>query len=127
MSEAKQPLPLASMPLKIFLQRMSRNLLIGICIILVSLIIGMIGYGITEKMHWVDAYLNAAMILSGMGPVEPLKTTEGKLFAGTYALFSGIVFLVVIAFIFAPVIHRFFHKFHLEEEKEKLKKGNKQG
>lgn len=75
----------------------------------------MAGYHYYESMSWVDAYVNAAMILSGMGPVNPLQTDAGKIFAGSYALFSGIVFLVVIAVIFAPVIHRFLHKFHLEE------------
>lgn len=79
----------------------------------------MFGYHHFEKMSWIDAYVNAAMILSGMGPVEALHTSEGKLFAGTYALFSGIVFLVVIAIIFAPVVHRFLHQFHMDEDKKK--------
>ena len=74
---------------------------------------------ILKKLPWVDAYVNAAMILSGMGPVDVLKTEAGKIFAGTYALFSGILFLVVIAFIFAPAIHRFLHLFHIEESKFK--------
>lgn len=79
----------------------------------------MIGYHHYEKMSWVDAYVNAAMILSGMGPVSNLQTTAGKIFAGSYALFSGIVFLVAIALIFAPVIHRVFLFFHIEDEKNK--------
>ena len=76
---------------------------------------GMIGYHYFEKMSWIDAYVNAAMILSGMGPVAELKTDTGKIFAGSYALFSGIVFLVVMALILAPALHRFLHKFHIEE------------
>lgn len=103
------------MPTDQFLRRLSRNLMIGTGIIGVSLSLGMLGYHHFENMTWISAFENAAMILSGMGPVDIVKTVEGKLFAGTYALFSGIVFLVVIAVIFAPVIHRFFHKFHLED------------
>ncbi|HSX04556.1 MAG TPA: hypothetical protein VLG76_07505 [Rhabdochlamydiaceae bacterium] len=101
-----------------FFQRIVYNLLIGFLIIGLSLLIGMIGYHSFEKMSWIDAYLNASMILSGMGPVSTLVTSEGKIFAGSYALFSGIVFLVVIAIIFAPVFHRFFHKFHLKDDKK---------
>jgi hypothetical protein len=68
-------------------------------------------------MTLVDAYENAAMILSGMGPAEPLKTDGGKIFAGTYALFSGIIFLIVIAIFIAPLFHRFFHKFLIKDVK----------
>lgn len=82
-------------------------------IIGISLSLGMIGYHHFENMSWVNAFLNAAMILSGMGPVETLQTSGGKIFAGTYALFSGVIFLVVVGIIFAPVVHRFFVKFHL--------------
>ena len=82
---------------------------------LFSLGIGMVGYSHFEKMHWVDAYVNATMILSGMGPVDVLHTEGGKLFAGTYALFSGIIFLVVIAVIIAPVFHRFMQKFQIKD------------
>lgn len=102
---------------RLFLKRLTRNLLTGCLIILGSLGGGMLGYHHFEEMSWIDAYENAAMILSGMGPVAAIETKTGKFFAGTYALFSGIVFLVIIAIIFAPVIHRFFHKFHIEEEK----------
>lgn len=107
------------LPSHLFYRRLTRNLALGVAIILFSLCIGMFGYHHFEKMTWVDAYVNAAMILSGMGPISNLQTIGGKIFAGTYALFSGIVFLVVIAIIFAPVIHRFFHKFHLDDTKTK--------
>src|SRR5262245_38279953 len=100
-----------------FLTRMARNFFIGLLATVVSLGLGMSGYHYIEGMSWVESYENAAMILSGMGPVTDLKTTEGKLFAGSYALFSGIVFLLITAIIFAPLIHRAFHKFHVEEEK----------
>lgn len=102
-------------PTHVFIRKLSRNLIIGFIIILTSLLLGMLGYHYFEDMNWVDAYVNASMILSGMGPISHLKTNAGKIFAGSYALFSGVAFLVVIAVIFAPVIHRFFHKFHLED------------
>ncbi len=68
-------------------------------------------------MPWTDAFLNASMILSGMGPVNTLQTQGGKIFSGCYALFSGTLFLVTIAIVFAPVIHRFFYLFHLIDDK----------
>ncbi len=98
---------------------MTYNFLIGAGIIVISLLIGIWGYHYFEGLPYVDAYADAAMILSGMGPLHDLKTDAGKIFAGTYALFSGIIFLVVIAIIFAPIFHRFFHKFHIQDrEKE---------
>lgn len=97
--------------MRVFISRIIRNLLIGFAIIAFSLGLGMMGYTYFEKMCWVDAFLSASMILSGMGPIETLQTDAGKIFAGCYALFSGIVFLVVIAIIIAPVFHRFFHRF----------------
>jgi len=99
-----------------FIQKFSRNVLLGFMAILFSLGIGMVGYHHFENMNWVDAYVNAAMILSGMGPLTPLETTDGKIFAGTYALFSGIFFLFLIAIIFAPILHLFLHRFHMEDE-----------
>ena len=90
-------------------------------IVFLSLGIGTIGYHATEGMPWVDALLNASMILTGMGPVNPLQTTGGKVFATAYALFSGIVFLTTTALVFGPVIHRLLHRFHLQamdEERE---------
>ena len=85
-------------------------------IVLVSLGIGMAGYHGFEKLSWLDAFLNAAMILSGMGPVAPIQTTGGKLFAGCYALFSGLALITTVAVVFAPLFHRFLHKFHLDTE-----------
>ena len=104
-------------PVRTLIGRIICNLLISFAIILCSLCIGMLGYHHFEGMSWVDAYENAAMILSGMGPVDILKTTDGKLFAGTYALFSGIIFLVVIAIIIAPIFHRFLHTFLVKDSK----------
>jgi hypothetical protein len=97
--------------MKTFISRVLRNILIGFAVITFSLGLGMIGYGYFEGMSVVDAFLNAAMILSGMGPVSTLETNGGKIFAGFYALFSGIAFLLVIAIIIAPIVHRFLHRF----------------
>jgi hypothetical protein len=84
----------------------------------VGLLIGMAGYMLTEGMSATDAYVNAAMILSGMGPVTELKTTAGKLFAGTYAIFSGLFLIIGAGFILAPIFHRVLHRFHVETKGE---------
>lgn len=76
----------------------------------------MAGYHVFEGMGWVDAFTNAAMILSGMGPANPLQTTAGKIFAGVYALFSGLAFISAAGVVFAPIFHRFLHKFHLDAQ-----------
>ena len=81
----------------------------------------MFGYRLFEHMSWIDAFVNAAMILSGMGPVSTLQTNEGKLFAGSYALFSGLAFIIVVGLFVAPVIHRFLHKFHLDGRAKRKK------
>lgn len=101
---------------RLFFQRLLNNFLAGLSIIFCSLLIGILGYKYTENMSWIDAYVNASMILSGMGPVSELKTVAGKFFAGTYALFSGIVFLIVMAIILAPLFHRLLHKFHAQDK-----------
>jgi hypothetical protein len=104
--------PLASTG--VFLRRMIRFLAVSIGIILISLAIGILGYHFTEGLSWLDSLLNASMILGGMGPVAPLETNPGKLFASFYALFSGMVFLVAVGVLIAPMFHRFLHHFHLE-------------
>ncbi len=90
----------------------------AILLILGSLAIGMAGYEYFEALAWRDAFLNAAMLLGGMGPVNPPLTPDGKLFAGLYALYAGLVFLIVAGLLFAPVIHRLMHKFHWDEAKQ---------
>lgn len=107
--------PLAS--LNKFVLRLLRGIVFGLILIAIALFIGMLGYHVFEKMSWVDAFVNAAMILSGMGPLTPLVTTAGKIFAGCYALFSGLAFILIVALIFSPIIHRFFHKFHLDKQR----------
>lgn len=79
----------------------------------------MCGYHYLENLPWLDSFLNASMILGGMGPVSDLKTDGGKLFAGSYALFSGLIFIVVAGMLFAPLVHRILHRFHFETEDEK--------
>jgi len=103
------------LPMRAFLRRVLLHLAIGFSIILFSLILGMVGYGHFESMNVVDAYVNAAMILSGMGPVTELHTEAGKIFAGSYALFSGIIFLIVMAIFIAPLFHRFLHSFLIKD------------
>jgi hypothetical protein len=102
------------LPRRAFYGRLARSFWCGSIIMGGSLAMGMIGYHLLEKMSWLDAFENAAMILSGMGPVSPIQTSAGKLFAGCYALFSGLAFITSIGVFFAPVLHRFLHKFHLE-------------
>lgn len=80
-----------------------------------GLAVGMAGYALSEGMAPVDAFVNAAMILSGMGPVGELKTTAGKLFAGFYAIFSGLLIVIASGFVLAPIIHRVLHLFHVEQ------------
>jgi hypothetical protein len=84
--------------------------------VVAALAIGVIGYHGLENLRWVDSILNASMILGGMGPVTVLQTSGGKLFASGYALFSGVIFLVVAGLLFAPIFHRLLHHFHMDAE-----------
>jgi len=112
----------ALLPRRIFYRRLVRHAAVGLALIAVMLGLGMIGYHAFEKLPWVDAFVNAAMILSGMGPVATLQTDAGKIFAGCYALFSGLAFVSVIGIVIAPVFHRFLHRFHLEMQERSAKK-----
>lgn len=102
----------ALLPLESFWHRVARHGLVGFSIILLSLLIGASGYHLLEGLPWIDATLNAAMILSGMGPVDTLVTRDGKLFATVYALYSGIVFIGVAGLLMAPFLHRLLHHLH---------------
>lgn len=93
---------------------MLRVMGLALLLVALALLVGASGYHAFEGMSWLDAALNAAMILTGMGPVDELRTTGGKLFAISYALFSGVVFLTVVALVLAPIAHRVLHHFHLE-------------
>ena len=90
----------------------------GLALLLIALSLGagMVGYHAIEGLPWVDAFLSASMILSGMGPVGEPMSTAGKLFAGTYALYSGFVALICVGVLGAPVLHRFLHRFHIDED-----------
>ncbi|MBP3957801.1 hypothetical protein J8F10_21320 [Gemmata sp. G18] len=106
----------ALLPRPAFARRVARNFAVASALIGASLLGGMTGYHLTEDMGRIDAFANASMILSGMGPLEPLKTPGGKLFAGAYALYSGLVLVMASGVVLAPIVHRMFHRFHLEED-----------
>ena len=97
-----------------FAARMARSSALATVGIVGSLAIGVLGYHVFAGLGWVDAFLNASMILTGMGPVAPLQTTGAKIFASLYALFSGVAFLTVVGVLMAPIVHRFLHRFHIE-------------
>ena len=102
------------LPIRQFVYRFLRHALLALAVIAVALGIGMAGYHRFEGLSWLDSFLNASMILTGMGPVDYLNTNAGKLFSAFYALFSGISFLTFVAVLFAPVYHRFLHKLHMD-------------
>jgi hypothetical protein len=106
-------------PTAMFAQRMANHGLTAAVLIAGSLLLGMAGYAYFEHLAWRDAFLNAAMLLGGMGPVDPPKSDGGKVFAGLYALYAGLVFLVVAGLLLAPFVHRLLHKFHWDADKEK--------
>ena len=101
-------------PMNQFLRRVGNSGILALGIITVSLMIGMIGYRSLEGLSWMDAFLNSAMLLGGMGPVNTPVSGGGKLFAGLYALYCGIVVILVAGIILAPIAHRILHRFHLE-------------
>jgi fumarate reductase subunit D len=105
------------LPRRKFYARVVRHGLAAVVTLTVCVGIGMAGYHYFEGMGWVDSYTNATMILSGMGPLDPIKTLAGRIFAGTYALFSGVAFLTTVGFFLLPALHRLLHKIHLESRK----------
>jgi hypothetical protein len=104
--------PLA--PRRVYVRRIARHALSAGGLVFVSLAIGVLGYRGLEHLAWIDALLNAAMIMGGMGPVDTLHTVPGKLFASFYALYCGLVLLVTAGILLAPVFARFLHRFHIE-------------
>ena len=102
-----------------FLRRLAVHAVFAVALILGSLVLGMAGYMYFEALRWRDAFLNAAMLLGGMGPVDAPKTDGGKLFAGLYALYAGLVFLIGVGLVFTPIAHRLMHRYHLDETSEK--------
>jgi hypothetical protein len=101
-----------------FVGRMAMALALWLALTALGLAIGIAGYAGFEDMSLVDAYVNAAMILSGMGPLGQLHTTGGKIFAGSYAIFSGLVIVIATSFVLAPIFHRVLHRFHVERERQ---------
>ena len=104
--------PLASRA--VFLRRMTKYALLALGFIVVSLGIGMAGYHFFEGLSWIDAFVNSAMLMGGMGPVGELHTDTGKLFAGLYALYCGLIVIIAIGIVAAPLLHRILHHFHLQ-------------
>lgn len=113
MYESKSHPPI---PRERFVMRVLLHFAAAVALLLFSLLLGMAGYEHFENLQWRDAFLNAAMLLGGMGPVDAPHTDGGKLFAGLYALYSGLVFLVAAGLLLAPVVHRVMHKFHWEQD-----------
>jgi hypothetical protein len=111
-SRKQSPLPRA-----LFLRRVVAHFAIALVALLGSLALGMAGYMYYENLAWRDAFLNAAMLLGGMGPVDPPKTDGGKVFAGLYALYCGLLILITAGVVLAPVLHRILHKFHWAEDR----------
>jgi hypothetical protein len=99
-----------------FVRRMVLSFLLLVGIVGVALMLGVLGYHYIARLPWIDAVLNASMILTGMGPVATMKDTPSKLFASAYALFSGVVFLSSVGIVLSPVFHRILHRFHLDDE-----------
>lgn len=103
------------LPREVFLRRLRRHGFWALCILLSSLAIGMAGFHWLCDQAWIDSFLNAAMLLGGMGPIGDFNGTAGKIFAGLYALYAGIGFLIGAALVIAPVLHRVMHRWHLKE------------
>jgi hypothetical protein len=99
-----------------FAKRLGLSFLLTLGIVFVALFGGVLGYHVIAKLSWIDSLLNASMILTGMGPVDPMKDTASKLFASGYALFSGVVFLSAVGIVLAPILHRIVHLFHVSDK-----------
>ena len=103
-------------PVAVFLKRIAASWLISVGLILIALAIGIIGYHSLAGFGWVDSLLEASMLLGGMGPVNPLPNNAAKIFASLYALFSGLLFIVLMGVVLSPLAHRLMHKFHIDEK-----------
>lgn len=103
-------------PPAVFLGRLARSIVFASGMIVAALVIGISGYMLTERMPLLDAYLNAAMLLGGMGPVDQLHTSAGKFFAGAYALFCGLLIVIASGVVLAPILHRVLHALHVERD-----------
>ncbi len=99
---------------RLFARRLGRHFLVSCGLVFISLLLGILGYHLLAGLGWIDSYLNAAMLLGGMGPVGEIKPTAGKIFAGIYALYAGLVLIAASAILLAPVLHRIMHRLHVE-------------
>jgi hypothetical protein len=106
------------LPRPVFMRRLLVHVAVSAVLVLLSLVIGIAGYAYFEHLAWRDGFLNSAMLLGGMGPVDGPKTDAGKLFAGFYALYAGLIFIVTVGVALAPILHRMLHKFHWSEERK---------
>lgn len=104
-------------PQQRFVWRVFLHIVFVFALLVISLLIGMAGYAYFEGLPWRDAFLNAAMLMGGMGPVDAPQTDGGKVFAGLYALYAGLVLLVAVALLLTPLLHRMMHKFHWERDR----------
>ena len=104
------------LPRQLFVRRVVNHAIIGASILAASLLVGVVGYRLIANLPWIDAFLEASMILGGMGPIHELTTGGAKLFAGCYALYSGVVFLGAIGLVVAPIAHRLIHTLHLDRK-----------
>jgi hypothetical protein len=102
----------------VFRIRLLKFTFISFSLFFCSLLIGVTGYHFLAELSWIDAFLNASMILGGMGPVDIVKNNTAKIFAGCYSLFSGVAFLSSMAIFLTPILHRFLHKFHIDTDSE---------
>jgi hypothetical protein len=103
----------------VFITRVLRGVRFGLGLVGGTLVIGMIGYHALEGISWLDSFHQAALLLSGMGPVVDLKSTAGKIFDGIYALFCGVILLAATGLMLAPVVHRLLHRFHIEDARDR--------
>lgn len=103
------------LPREQFRERLRGHIVFSVGLLVLALLAGVLGYRLLENMAWIDALLNASMILGGMGPVGELHTVAGKLFASFYALFSGVVFIATVGIVIAPLAHRLLHRLHVED------------
>lgn len=108
-------------PMRRFVRRLAGHVAVALALVAFSLALGMAGYSSFEHLAWRDAFLNSAMLLGGMGPVDPPRTDGGKVFAGAYALYCGLVFLVAVGIVLAPLLHRLLHRFHWIDESERTR------
>jgi hypothetical protein len=105
------------LPRRVFVGRMMRSVSVAGLVVAGWLVVGVLGYHCLAHLGWIDSILNASMIMSGMGPVDPLTTAPAKLFASAYAILSGVIFLSTWAILVAPLVHRLLHHFHRELHK----------